>query len=71
MVAADHQRQGVGSQLFADVRASLSAQGITHLTLQVPEQEGTLAFWAEQGFEATGERTEGGRWPTVMLARDI
>ena len=71
MVAADRQRQGVGSQLFADVRAALAAQGVTHLTLQVPEQEGTLAFWHEQGFSATGERDESGRFPTVTLARDI
>ena len=70
-VAADRHRQGIGSQLFADVRASLAAQGVTHLTLQVPEQEGPLAFWTEQGFEATGERDESGRWPTVTLARDI
>ena len=71
MVAADRQRQGIGSQLFADVRASLAAQGITHITLQVPEQEGTLAFWSEQGFSPTGERAEGGRWPTVTLERGI
>ena len=70
-VAADRHRQGIGSQLFADVRASLAAQGIEHLTLQVPEQEGALAFWAEQGFAATGERSEGGRFPTVTLSRSI
>ena len=70
-VAADRHRQGIGSQLFADVRASLAAQGIEHLTLQVPEQEGALAFWAEQGFEATGDRSEGGRFPTVTLSRSI
>ena len=71
MVDASRHRQGIGSQLFADTRAALAAQGITHLTLQIPEQEGTLAFWAEQGFSATGERSEGGRFPTITLARDI
>ena len=70
-VVADRHRQGIGSQLFADVRAALSAQGVTHLTLQVPEQEGPLAFWTEQGFEATGDRDESGRWPTVTLSRSI
>ncbi|MDO5107888.1 MAG: GNAT family N-acetyltransferase, partial [Coriobacteriaceae bacterium] len=70
-VDAGRHRQGIGSQLFADVRASLAAQGIEHLTLQVPEQEDALAFWAEQGFAATGERNGGGRFPTVTLARDI
>ena len=53
------------------MRAALSAQGVTHLTLQVPELEGSLDFWAEQGFEATGERDESGRFPLVTLARDI
>ena len=71
MVAADRQRQGVGSQLFADVRAELAAQGIRHLALQVPEQEGTLAFWEEQGFSATGERAEGNRYDIVTLEREI
>ena len=72
MVAAAWQRQGVGSGIFADVRAALAAQGFTHLELRVPERaEETLAFWAEQGFVATGERDEGGRFPVVTLARDI
>ena len=72
MVAASWQRQGVGSGIFADVRAALTAQGFTHLELRVPERaEETLAFWAEQGFVATGERDEGGRFPVVTLARDI
>jgi len=70
-VAADRHRQGIGSQLFADVRAALAAQGVTHLMLQVPDHEGSLDFWVEQGFTPTGERNEDGRWPTVTLARDI
>lgn len=72
MVAADKQRQGVGSALFADARASLAAQGYTHLELSIPEvAEEALAFWDAQGFTATGERDESGRYPIIMLARDI
>ena len=70
-VAADRQRQGVGSQIFADVRAALAAQGYTHIELQAPAQaEDILTFWEGQGFEQVGEATEGER-PRVTLARDI
>jgi GNAT superfamily N-acetyltransferase len=72
MVAADKQRQGVGSALFADVRASLAAQGYTHLELRIPEgAEEALAFWDVQGFAATGERDDSGRYPVITLAREI
>ena len=72
MVAADKQHQGVGSSLFADVRAALSAQGYTHLELQIPEAaEEACAFWDAQGFSATGKRDDSGRYPVITLARDI
>ncbi|MBR1829148.1 MAG: GNAT family N-acetyltransferase [Atopobiaceae bacterium] len=72
MVAADKQRQGVGSALFADVRAALSAQGYSHLELRIPEAaEEALAFWDAQGFKLTGERDETGRYPVVTLTRDV
>ena len=71
MVAAEWQRQGIGSQLFADVRAALSAQGYTHLELSAPAKaDEVIAFWEGQGFEQVGEATEGDR-PRVTLARDI
>ena len=72
MVAADKQRQGVGSALFADVRAALSAQGYRHLELRIPEAaEEALAFWDAQGFKLTGERDDSGNYPVVTLARDV
>ncbi|MBQ1841247.1 MAG: GNAT family N-acetyltransferase, partial [Atopobiaceae bacterium] len=72
MVAADMQRQGIGSQLVADLRAALEAQGFRRVSLQLPERdvEG-IAFWEAQGFSLTGERTEGKRGPIVTLAREI
>ncbi len=72
MVAADKQRQGVGSALFADVRAALGAQGYRHLELQIPEAaEEAQAFWNAQGFSPTGKRDDTGRYPVITLARDI
>ena len=72
MVAADMQRQGVGSQLVADLRAVLEAEGYARIVLQLPERaEDGRAFWEAQGFAATGERDESGRQPLVTLAREI
>ena len=72
MVAADKQRQGVGSALFADVRAALGAQGYRHLELQIPEAaEEAQAFWNAQGFSPTSKRDDTGRYPVITLARDI
>ena len=72
MVDASMQGQGVGSSIFADVRAALSAQGYDHVVLRLPERATQgITFWETQGFTLTGERDEGGRYPIVTLARDI
>ena len=66
------QRQGVGSQLVADLRAALSAAGYERLCLQLPERDDEgIAFWEAQGLALTGERDESGRHPTVTLARSL
>ena len=53
MVDGHLQRHGIGSQIFADVRAAMSAQGYDYLSLQC-EKENTeaIAFWQAQGFRA-------------------
>ncbi len=72
MVAADMQRQGIGSQLVADLRAALEAQGFRRVSLQLPERDGDgIAFWEAQGFSLTDERTEEKRGPIATLAREI
>ena len=72
LVAADKQGQGVGSGIFADVRAAMTAQGYTQLELTIPERaEQGIAFWQAQGFSLTGERDGSGRYPVVTLARSI
>ena len=51
MVDAQRHRKGIGSQLFADVRAAMKAQGFTSLTLQCPAANtDAVAFWENQGF---------------------
>ena len=72
MVAADMQGQGVGSQIFADVRAALQAQGFKRIELTIPERATDgIAFWKAQGFELTGERDESKKHTIVTLARSI
>ena len=72
MVDADLQHQGVGSQIFADVRAAMQAQGYNRLEVACPEaSEPGMAFWASQGFKPTGQRDDSGDYPVVYFVRDI
>ena len=58
MVEAQKQRRGIGSQIIADVRASLSAQGFHHLAVGI-RQDSTDAssFWKSQGFSPEKKET--------------
>lgn len=72
MVAADMQRQGIGSQLVADLRAEVESLGYKRIVLQVPERDvKDTTFWEEQGFSFTGQRDENNGHPLVTLAKDI
>lgn len=72
MVAADLQGRGIGSQIFADVRAALQAQGYDYLQVVVPERNSKgVAFWQHQGFSATGQIDETGEYPVVTLERSL
>ena len=53
MVDGHLQRQGIGSQIFADARAALAGQGYDYLSLYC-EKDNTdaIAFWQSQGFDA-------------------
>ena len=69
MVSATHHRKGIGSQLFADVRAAMKAQGFTHLTLNCPAAaEDAIAFWENQGFRGTVSTADEN---IVIMSRDI
>ncbi|MBR4411537.1 MAG: GNAT family N-acetyltransferase, partial [Firmicutes bacterium] len=67
MVDGHLQRQGIGSQIFADVRAAMTGQGYDFLSLSC-EKENTeaIAFWQAQGFKAAAQ-DEG----SIRFERDI
>ena len=72
MVEASLQGQGIGSSIFADVRASLAAQGIAHLELKCPERsESAREFWRAQGFTEYGEPIMGDDYPIICMQRDL
>ena len=72
MVDADLQGRGVGSGIFADVRAAMKAQGYTRLQLKCPKaSESALSFWEEQGFQPVGHEESNGIYDVIVLARDI
>ena len=56
MVDGHRQRQGIGSQIFADVRAAMTAQGYDYLSLSCEkENQDAIQFWKAQGFEKISE----------------
>ncbi|MBR7081632.1 MAG: GNAT family N-acetyltransferase [Oscillospiraceae bacterium] len=56
MVDAEKQRQGIGSQIFADIRASLKSQGFNSVSLKCrSENADAIAFWESQGFSGTND----------------
>ncbi len=72
MVDGDMQRQGIGSRIFADVRAAMKGQGFDYMSLDCAEvHKESLAFWKAQGFKQTGEKKDNGTYKSVTLARKI
>ena len=72
MVDGSMQRQGIGSRIFADVRAALKGQGYDYLSLDCAEaNEEAAAFWKAQGFRLKGEKKDNGTYKSVTLARSI
>jgi len=72
MVDAELQGNGIGSSIFADVRAALSAQGYDYLSVGVQEQNaGAQSFWEKQGFRGTEEKREQNGHRITVMAREI
>ncbi len=72
MVDAEMQRQGIGSQIFADVRAAMKAQGFDYLSLGcVKDNTESIAFWKAQGFTPVGEETDKGEYTLIKMERAI
>ena len=72
MVDGEHQRQGIGSRIFADVRAALKGWSCDRVSLGcVKENAEAIAFWQSQGFTPTGEERQSGKHTVVTLSRTI
>ena len=72
MVEAERQHQGIGSQIVADLRAALSAQGIRKLSLAcIKENTDARAFWEHQGFTATGREVDQKDYIVEIFEREI
>ncbi len=67
MVDGRRQRQGIGSRIFADVRAAMVGQGYDYMALSCEKaNKEAIAFWKSQGFEAIKEDAV-----RTAFARDI
>ena len=72
MVDGDMQGKGVGSGIFADVRAAMKAAGYDYLSLGcIENNEEALRFWKGQGFRPTGAKTDMDDYTVITLARSI
>ncbi len=72
MVDGEMQGRGIGSGIFADVRAAMKAAGYDYIALAVTEaNEEAVKFWKSQGFRETGERTEQNGYTVLKLERSI
>ena len=72
MVDGDLQGRGVGSGIFADVRAAVKAAGYDFISLAVVKaNEEALRFWKDQGFKEVEETVSTEGYDVYKLARDI
>ena len=72
MVDVSKQGQGIGSDIFADVRAAMTAQGFTQLTMNVPKvNEEAIKFWRSQGFAEAGETTSPDGLAALVMQRTL
>lgn len=72
MVEASLQGQGIGSRIFADVRAAMKGQGYDYLSLGcIKENADAITFWEAQGFKSTGEEVDHGDYIVETYARSI
>ncbi len=66
------QGQGIGTQIFADMRANLKAMGYDYISLGcAKENEVAMKFWESLGFEHTGDEFISGKHVVRALAREI
>ncbi|MCQ2535059.1 MAG: GNAT family N-acetyltransferase [Clostridia bacterium] len=72
VVDGELQGQGIGSQIFADIRANLKTIGINKVALGcVKENEVAVKFWEGLEFVATGEEKQVGKHTVLTYEREI
>ena len=72
MVDAAMQGRGIGSQIFADVRAAMSGQGFDFLSVGVSkENSDAIDFWQKQGFAFSGKEIEWNGRNVALMERSI
>ena len=72
IVDAEKQGRGIGSQLFADIRAALSGLGYDKLRLGcVKGNIEAENFWTSQGFAFNGAEEQQERYTVRYMERDI
>ncbi|MBO7669440.1 MAG: GNAT family N-acetyltransferase, partial [Oscillospiraceae bacterium] len=72
MVDAGMQGQGIGTQIFADVRAAMSGQGFDFLSVGVSrENSDAIDFWQKQGFAFSGKEIEWNGRNVALMERSI
>ena len=72
MVDGEMQGRGIGSDIFADVRAAMKAAGFDYMSLAVvKENKEALKFWKDQGFGIKKETFSDDGYAVYMMERDI
>ena len=72
MVDGEMQGRGIGSGIFADVRAAMKAAGYDYMALAVvKENEEALKFWEDQGFKVKEESVSTDGYQVYVLDRGI
>lgn len=72
MVDAQLQGRGIGSQLFADIRAAVKSIGFDSISLGcIQENAEAIAFWQAQGFAPDGEPQQRGKRTIQYFKREI
>ena len=72
MVEAEKQGLGIGSQIFADVRAAMKAHGFDYLQVRLSKgNTDAVSFWESQGFAFSGKEIENGGKTLCYMERSI
>ena len=72
MVDGRMQGRGIGSDIFADVRAAMKAAGFDYMALAVVrENKEALKFWKDQGFGIKEKTVSDDGYDVYIMERNI